>query len=145
MTKEVPELLLLDAVRNYRERFELRFAKSTEAERMETAKAVVECASALSRYLGRMPDNIVFGRDVFTHDQAEQLLSGLHDLQGQAEARDFASGVTAVLALQAVASLVLARHIATFKSSHERRERELTRMGGHMEKLVEIYGETAEQ
>jgi hypothetical protein len=139
MTKEVPELLLLDASRNYRERFELRFAKFPLSVQVETANALMDCAAALSKVLGRMPDNVIFGRDVFTKEQAEQLVSRLHELHAQAESRAFQAGVTAVLALQSIASLVLLRHVATFSATRDRCERELTRMGRYMEQLLEIH------
>jgi hypothetical protein len=139
MANEIPELLLLDACRNYRMRFESRFAQFGFTEKLETANALIDCANGLGKYLGRMPDNIVFGRDVFTREQADLLIRALRELQAQAESRAFQPGLAALLALQSMASLILLRHVATFDSTRDRREREIVRIGQHMEKLLAIH------
>lgn len=145
MTKEVPELLLLDASQNYRERFEARFNKYSPDEQRETVRALMECAAGLSKHLGHMPDNICFGRDVFSKEKAERLVSGLYKLQAQAEERSFEVGLTAVLALQAVASLVMVAHVSKSPSIRARRERELSRMGKHMEAMYSMHLGSAAQ
>ena len=138
MTREIPELLLIDAACNYRERFESRVAELTPREQADVARAIFDCANSLSKYLKRMPDNVIFGREVFTRDQADRLVSRLREMLDFAHHRRFEAGITAIIALLAVATLVKLRHEATFSSTRDRRERELTRMGRHMEKLIKI-------
>lgn len=86
-----------------------------------------------------MPDNLIFGRPVFTRDQAKQLMTLLRGLLGQAEQKAFGPGIAAVIALQAVASLIMLDHEATFTATRRALDRELTAIGAHMEHLLAIH------
>jgi len=141
MPNEIPELLLLDASRNYRDRFERHFAKFSETDRLATASAAVACANAMGKYVGHMPDNVLFGRPVFSRDEAEKLMTALRDLQTQAEEKGFAPGTAAIIAMQAIASLVLLGSAATSASASTLTAYncEMTSMGNHMEILLQLH------
>lgn len=144
MSKKSIELRALETARNYRQSFELRFSKYSFAERREVAKAIVECAARLSKDIGRMPDNIIFGREVFTKPEAERLVVRLRELQEHAHERRFEVGNTAVIALKAVAELVLLSHSNLPATVKEQRAREVVAMGDHMERLLEIHQDAAQ-
>ena len=110
MSNKAPEQQLLDESRTRRQIFQLRFCEYSHSQRLLTAKLVFDIAQQLSREIGRMPDNFIFGRDVLTASDAEKFLDVVSRVQQEAEDGGPHEKVTACLALKALAGLVVLRH-----------------------------------
>lgn len=139
MNKKAPEARTLELARGYRRSFETRFSSYSEQEKRSVAILIVECASKLSKAIGRMPDNIIFGREIFTRDEVNRLITRLAELQDQAQERGFDSGIAAVIALKAVAELLLLSHMDMPPTIKVQRTREVAEMGAHMERIIDLY------
>jgi hypothetical protein len=110
MTKPEEEILL-DTSRNLRHIFEARLKRYTLDERVMTAKAIAECAKVLSKRLGHSPDNYIFGRNVFSREEAQKLIAVMRRLQVHAEESRYERGVTAAMGLRGIACLVYAHKL----------------------------------
>jgi len=143
MNNKSHEERALETARNYRQAFELRFAKYSVEDKRAVAKAIVDCAGRLSKDIGRMPDNVIFGREVFTKPEVDRLIFRLRKLQEHVQEQGFEIGSTAVIALKAVAELLLLSHAHLPATVKDRRAREVEAMGQHMERLLEMHQDPA--
>lgn len=103
---------------DYRLLFQARLDYYCSEQRQLTAKALLGCSSTLSRKFGHVPEDYMFGNDVFAETEIGELLANLRRLQEHADANNFHEGVTAVCALEAIAGLVSARFSASDEATH---------------------------
>lgn len=136
MSKKSLEERILETCRNQRRSVELRLQAYSEVELSTSAQAAIDCASALSRHLGKSQDDIIAGRDVFSRHEIELLLAALRKLQEQAVAKKFECGLTAILALKAIIGAVYIGKFDPSPAVREQRDRESRLMAAVMEDLL---------
>lgn len=122
-------------------RFQGRIDEYNRLERRRTVHAIWTCADTLSRKFGHTPEDYVIGSDVFTADEAGELVSNLRTLNVHAEEAHFNEGVTAVCALQAIAALILARVLPADEATHVRIDLKREALMNMLRPLFDEYAE----
>lgn len=145
MDRSTVEKHLLSSSRDYWATFKLRLDGYYAWERSVAAKALIDCAGTLSRRFGHTPDDYLYGGAALTAGEVNDLFARLRLLHDHAYEQGFHQGVTAIYALKAIGTLLLARHVTDRQSIRDTANEQLEQCREVIDALLKAYREDGEQ
>ena len=145
MDRSTVEKHLLASSRDYWATFKLRLDGYYVWERRIAAKALIDCAGTLSRRFGHTPDDYLYGGHSLTAREVNDLFARLRLLHDHAYGQDFHQGVTAIYAMKAIGTLLLARHVTDRQLIRDTANEQLEQYREVISTLIQAYRDATAQ